>query len=121
MEDDNNVANITKGIEKFAGAENNEPSNDIINYSQVYTPKKYEFSKIIFIILCLMTVGVTIYSMLLMWKVGSVTPLTYLIPAVYTAFATGTGFYFDKAKKENLIKLRGTYGDSMMDKIKGDD
>lgn len=84
------------------------------------TSDRFEFSKIVFIILCAVTMGVTLYSMLIMWKTDNVGPLTYLIPSVYTAFATGTGFYFDKAKKENLIKLRSIYGDEMMDKVKGD-
>ena len=82
--------------------------------------KKFEFSKIIFLILCGITLAVVIFSMLLMWKTGNVSPLTYLIPSVFTVFTTGTGFYFDKSKKENMIKLREIYGNDLIDKIKED-
>lgn len=88
--------------------------------AQTQPQKKFEFSKIVFLILFLITVGVTLFAMLIMWKTDSVAPLAYLIPSTYTAFATGTGFYFDKSKKENLIKLRSTYGNDMMDRVKGD-
>lgn len=36
--------------------------------------------------------------------------LAYLIPAVFAELATGTGFYYSKAKAENRIKLRKLYG-----------
>lgn len=81
---------------------------------------KLEFSKIIFLILCSITIVVVIFSMALMWKTSNVSPLAYLIPSVFTAFATGTGFYFDKSKKENMIKLREIYGNDLIDKIKED-
>lgn len=34
------------------------------------------------------------------------TPLAYLIPAVAAETATGTDFYYNKAKAENKIKLK---------------
>lgn len=37
-------------------------------------------------------------------------PLAYLIPAVFGELATATGFYYSKAKAENRIKLRKLYG-----------
>ena len=38
------------------------------------------------------------------------TPLAYLIPAVTAETATGTGFYYNKAKAENKIKLKKSLG-----------
>lgn len=35
----------------------------------------------------------------------------YLIPAIFGEAATATGFYYSKAKTENMIKLRRQYGD----------
>ena len=82
--------------------------------------KNFEFSKIIFLILCSITIMVVVFSILLMWKTSNLTPLAYLIPSVFTSFATGTAFYFDKSKKENMIKLREIYGNDLIDKIKED-
>lgn len=120
MGEDLNIANITADTEEKSFIESGGVQDKITDNKQNYIPPKFEFSKIVFMILFVITVCTTLFAMVLMWKTDSVAPLAYLIPSVYTAFATGTGFYFDKAKKENLIKLRSTYGNEMMDKIKGD-
>lgn len=41
----------------------------------------------------------------MIWITCDLSPLTYLIPAVAAETATGTGFYYAKAKVENRIKL----------------
>jgi len=46
-----------------------------------------------------------------MFKVGDLTPLTYIIPSVATGAATSCGFYFWKSKAENIIKLRKQHGE----------
>ena len=48
---------------------------------------------------------VTIFSCVAMWYFNNLDPLIYLIPAIFTAFTTVTGFYSYKAKAENEIKL----------------
>lgn len=67
-------------------------------------PKK-EFSKKIFNIVITLFVIVLFYSMALMWKVGTTDGLMYLIPAVGTLASVTVGFYFWKAKMENMVKL----------------
>ena len=67
-------------------------------------PKK-EFSKKIFNIVITLFIIVLFYSMALMWKVGTTDGLMYLIPAVGTLASVATGFYYWKAKMENMIKL----------------
>ncbi len=37
-------------------------------------------------------------------------PLSYLIPAAFGELATATGFYYNKAKAENKIKLMKSNG-----------
>ena len=39
-----------------------------------------------------------------MWKTGDLSPLAYLIPAVFGELATATGFYYWKARNENRAK-----------------
>lgn len=72
--------------------------------------KKTEFSKKIIIFMTVFTVVITLFSLVLMWKTGDTSPLAYLIPAVFAEYATATGFYYWKARKENEIKLRRQYG-----------
>lgn len=41
----------------------------------------------------------------MIWRTSDLSPLAYLIPAIAAETATGTGFYYSKAKVENRIKL----------------
>jgi putative thiosulfate sulfurtransferase len=45
----------------------------------------------------------------MMWKTKDLTPLAYLIPAWFGEMSVVTGFYFNKAKAENIIKLKKYY------------
>jgi len=72
-------------------------------------PKKFEFSKLIFIGVSTGTVIITALSFVLMFKFGDLSPLAYLIPADFLELATATAFYYNKAKVENRIKLKQAY------------
>ena len=75
--------------------------------------KKKEFSKKIFNIVITIFIVVVLYSMALMWKTENTDALAYLLPAVGALAATATGFYYNKAKLENRIKLSKEYETSM--------
>ncbi len=66
---------------------------------------KMEFSKKIFIGVSAASVVVFIFTLVMVWRTMDTTPLTYLIPAAAAELATATGFYYNKAKAENKIKL----------------
>lgn len=68
--------------------------------------KKMEFSKKIFIGVSVAAILVTIFTGIMIWKTNDLSPLMYLIPAVFAELATATGFYYSKAKAENQIKIR---------------
>lgn len=72
--------------------------------------RKVEFSKLILIGVSTATTAVAVFSCVMIWKTSDLSPLAYLIPAVFTELATATGFYFNKAKVENQIKLKKLYG-----------
>lgn len=72
--------------------------------------RKREFSKVIFACVAALTAVVTIFTLAEVWKTDDLSPLAYLIPAVFGELATATGFYYSKAKAENGIKLRKQYG-----------
>lgn len=64
-----------------------------------------EFSKIIVIAISILTMLISGFSMFAMIYIGDLSALPVLITAIFAAFATGTGFYYNKAKAENLKKL----------------
>ena len=66
---------------------------------------KREFSKLILYVVGAVTVGVTAFTLIMVWKTENLEPLAYLIPAIFAELATATGFYYSKAKAENRIKL----------------
>lgn len=69
--------------------------------------EKMEFSKKIFIGVTIGVILVVIFSCVMMWRTQDLSPLSYLIPSVFVELATATGFYYDKAKHENMIKIKG--------------
>lgn len=72
--------------------------------------KKREFSKTIISTVGAVTIVVTAFTLIMVWRTGDTSPLAYLIPAVFAETAAATGFYYSKAKAENRIKLRKKYG-----------
>ena len=67
-------------------------------------PKK-EFRKKIFNIVITLFIIVIFYAMALMRKTNTTDGLMYLIPAVGTLASVTIGFYYWKAKMENIVKL----------------
>ena len=65
-------------------------------------------------------IAVTVFTMYMVYDTKDLSPLAYLIPAVFTAFSAIAGFYFSKAKKENEIKLRMLYGPEVYNDVKGE-
>lgn len=72
--------------------------------------RKVEFSKKIFVGVAIGTALIVIFSLVIVWKTGDTSPLTYIIPAMFAELATATGFYYKKAEAENKIKLKRLYG-----------
>ena len=80
--------------------------------------KKTEFSKLIMLVVGAVTVIVTAFTLYMIWKTQDLSPLGYLIPAVFAELSVGTGFYYSKAKAENRIKLRKHYGSEIYNDTK---
>ncbi len=64
-----------------------------------------EFSKKILIVAGIINAVVIVFTMVMIWRTLDLSPLAYLIPSVAAEVATGTGFYYSKAKVENRMKL----------------
>lgn len=71
---------------------------------------KMEFSKKILIVAGIVNIAVVVFTCVMMWRTFDTSPLAYLIPAVAAEVATGTSFYYTKARSENMIKLKKIYG-----------
>lgn len=71
--------------------------------------KPMEFSKLILVVAAIVNVAVIAFTFIMVWRTCDLSPLAYLIPAVAAETATGTGFYYAKAKVENRIKLMKQY------------
>lgn len=82
--------------------------------------KKIEFSKLIMITVGTVTLAVTVFTCYMIWKTEDLSPLAYLIPAIFAEAGVGTGFYYNKAKIENQIKLRKQHGSDIYNDVKGD-
>ena len=67
--------------------------------------QKLEFSKKIMIAAGALNFVVISFTLYMVWKTENLEPLAYLIPSTAAEVATGTGFYYAKAKAENKIKL----------------
>lgn len=73
--------------------------------------KKFEFSKLILFVFGLIEVGVVFFTCYMVHLTCDLTPLAYLIPSTAVVGATGVKHYYDKARTENIIKLKKEYGD----------
>lgn len=71
---------------------------------------KREFSKLILIVAGIINIAVITFCCVMVWRTQDLSPLAFLIPAVAGEVATGTAFYYNKAKAENQLKLAAEYG-----------
>lgn len=71
--------------------------------------RKREFSKLILFYASIINTAVIIFTLVLVSRTLDPTPLCYLIPSVSAEAATGTAFYYSKARVENKIKLMAAY------------
>ena len=67
--------------------------------------RRMEFSKKIFVAISVMVAVVVVFTLVMVAITRDLTPLLYLIPAVFTELTVGTAFYYNKAKAENIEKI----------------
>lgn len=66
-----------------------------------------EFSKIIVCTVGAVTIFVTAFTCVMVWRTSNTDALAYLIPAIFGEAATATGFYYSKAKTETESNFAG--------------
>lgn len=69
---------------------------------------KLEFSKVILAGVTTLTLAVVVVSFVLMFRTMDLSPLSYIITGCFAELASATGFYYWKAKNENLLKIGGS-------------
>ncbi len=67
--------------------------------------KTTETSKKLLYITDVFAGSLIIFTYAIIWKTNDTSPLSYLIPAIFGLVTTSHGFYFWKAKAENMKKL----------------
>lgn len=72
--------------------------------------RKIEFSKILWAISFTFAAGITLFACYMAYITMDTSVFAYLVPAVYAELATATGFYYNKARAENVVKLKKYYG-----------
>ena len=65
-----------------------------------------EFSKLILVVAGIANIALMIFACIMIWRTEDLTPLSYLITVTAAEVGTGTAFYYNKAKTENLVKLQ---------------
>ncbi len=73
-------------------------------YRRRTVKKKMEMSKKLLIVSDVITSGTVILTFAAVFILKDISPLAYLIPAVFGLSSVAHGFYFWKAKAENLRK-----------------
>lgn len=71
---------------------------------------KMEFSKKILFVAGAINLAVITFTFVMVWRTNDITPLQILIPSVASEVTAGTCYYYNKAKTENIIKLRSYFG-----------
>lgn len=87
--------------------------------------KKIEHSKLITIGVGFLVLWVMVLSTIAS-ATGDSSPLVYLIPSVFGLAGVVVGFYFNKAKSENMIKIMKSHDipiteENLKEALKGDD
>jgi hypothetical protein len=70
--------------------------------------KKIEFSKKILACVALGTLAVVVAAFVLMWRTSDLSPMSFIITGIFAELASATGFYYWKAKNENMLKISGS-------------
>lgn len=68
------------------------------------SPRKVETSKRLLIFTVAMVIIITIVTVIAVFVIQDVTPLEFLIGGIFGLATTAFGFYYWKAKAENLAK-----------------
>lgn len=71
----------------------------------MYKKNKMEFSKKLLIVIVVLTVLISVFTIAMVIITRDTSPLSFLIPAIFAELATATGFYYRKAESENKIKI----------------
>lgn len=74
---------------------------------QEQTRKKIEFSKKLLYANYIIMIIITILAFILMWRTNDLSPLGYIITGIFAEVTAATGFYYWKAKNENMLKIKG--------------
>lgn len=82
---------------------------------------KTEYSKLILRYLIGLQIFITLTSVCLMFYTHDASPLEWLIPSVSAELSIAVGFYYNKAKRENELKIQSDMKRYGLDYIEEDE
>lgn len=78
---------------------------------------KMETSKVILLVIGVSLAVTILFSMVMMVITHDLSPIDWILTGMYGLAATAVGFYYNKAKAENKIKLKKKYGKELTEGI----
>jgi hypothetical protein len=88
--------------------------------SRVKKKPKKEFSKLILICAGAVTVLVTAFTFIMVWRTNDLSPLAYLIPAVFTELGVGTGILLFQSQGRKPDQIAEDVRPGNLQRYKGD-
>ncbi len=79
---------------------------------------KMEFSKLHLIAVYVFVLVITLFSCFMIWETKDTSALPQLLISAFGLLTAVGGFYSNKAKRENEIKLRQKYGAEIYNDVK---
>lgn len=76
-----------------------------MDYTDNQSKRKFEFSKFIIIYALFIVTAWDIFAGIIIWKLTDTYLLSILLPLKDAILTTAIGFYYNKAKAENKIKI----------------
>lgn len=88
---------------------------EIVKEFQRKNKKKTETSKVILIIIAVTCYIVLFIGTVLAWFRGDSSVLRIIATGIMSSLSVAIGFYYWKAKQENILKLKATYKDDFVE------
>lgn len=70
------------------------------------TKKHIEYSKFALNYILILSTSTVLFTYYIVLKTENVEPLIVLIPLIFAELGVGTMFYYKKAERENIVKLK---------------
>lgn len=109
------VIGVLVGVLILILVKNKDKSKRKMNEKNVKMVAKLpmEFSKKILVVTASVTLFIVLAAVGMSYLTQTTDVFAYLIPSIFGSLSIGLGFYYNKAKAENIIMLRNEHGEDV--------